>query len=82
MEFPALSFTVPGEAVVVSVFVEYVFVLLPVQPLPPVSLHVPVNVLFPFVQFEFPPLLEHVGGVLSIITVWSDGQVAEFPALS
>ena len=78
--FPALSYTVPG---LTFPFVLLLIVLLTfsLQPLPPVSLHVPFIVLFPFVQLLFPPLLLHLGAVLSIFTVTPE-HVALFPALS
>ena len=80
--FPALSYTVPGDAVVVLIFESKVFVVFPLQPLPPVSLHIPVIVTFWLVQLEDPPLEVQVGAVLSILTVWSAGQVLILPALS
>ena len=67
--FPALSVTEPGDAVVVLVVVEYLFVTVAdAHPLP-LSTHVPVIVTSSFVQSVFPPLFVHVGDVLSIFTV-------------
>ena len=55
--------------------------------LPPVSLHLAVIVLLPGFEFllihdVLPPDTLHVGGVLSIFTVWSALQFVTFPALS
>ena len=67
--FPALSEILPGEAVVVLVVVENVFVTVADEhPLPP-SVHVPVIVTLSDVHDEFPPLFVQVGPVLSIFTV-------------
>ena len=69
MLLPAASVTVPGLAVVVFISVLNTCDAFPLQPLPPVSLHVPVNVLDVFVHAVLPPLDAHVGFVLSILTV-------------
>ena len=62
---PALSYTVPGDAVVVLVSLLKVLVTLSVQPLPE-SLQVPVIVKGPLCQLSEPPLLTQLGAVLSI----------------
>ena len=51
------------------VLLVYDLVAFPVHPLPPLSVHVPVIVLFEFVHVALPPLFEQLGGVLSIFTV-------------
>ena len=45
----------------------YLYEIFPLQPDPPSSLHVPVIVIEPLVQFLLPPLVVHVGGILSIL---------------
>ncbi len=62
---PTLSEIEPGDAVVVFVVVEYVFVTFPAHP-ECESLHVHVIVLFDAVHVVLPPLFVHVGAVLSI----------------
>ena len=46
---------------------EYAFEAFALHPLPPVSAHVPTNVTVVFFQDVEPPLLVHVGAVVSIL---------------